>query len=247
MKALVTGGSAGLGQAFVARLLADGCDVVSLDRSTADGAANLFQINCDLGDREALDRTVPAIVTAGPYDLVIFNAGVNATGRFEDIPEDVQLRLLRINTEAPMVLAAALAGSGAMVRPSKMVFVSSLSHFTGYPGAAVYAASKDAIAIYARSIRRPLLRLGISVSCVFPGPLRTDHARRHAPENADASQRMPADDAARDILSAVRAGKATVILGKQARIVALAGRIAPRLVTWQMRRFIFEKLSATTW
>ena len=58
-----------------------------------------------------------------------------------------------------------------------VIFVSSLSHRTGYPGAASYAASKGAIAVYAGSIRKPFRRaLGVHVACAFPGPMKTEHA-----------------------------------------------------------------------
>ena len=84
-----------------------------------------------------------------------------------------------------MVICATLAARGALARGGHVVFISSLSHMTGYPGAASYAATKDAIAIYAKSIRRPFKRqLGVHVACAFPGPLRTGQAERHAPKGA---------------------------------------------------------------
>lgn len=247
MKVLVTGGSAGLGAAFVAVLLNEGANVVTVDRTLQQPRENLQHIDCDLADRDAVDQTLAAIVAAGPYDLAVFNAGVSATGRFVDIPLNAQLRLLRINTEAPIVTAAALARRDAMLSGSNMVFVSSLSHFTGYPGAAAYAASKDAIAVYAKSIRKPFRQLGITVSTAFPGPLRTAHAALHAPPDADAEQRMEPDVAARLILDDVRAGKHTIIPGRRAKAFALAGLLAPAFVTRQMRKLIFDRLTGPVW
>jgi short-subunit dehydrogenase len=106
--------------------------------------------------------------------------------------------VLRVNAEAPMVIAAALLESKHMhCSGAAMVFVSSLSHFTGYPGAASYAASKDALAIYARSMRKYAASKGVTlITVAFPGPLKTDHAERHSPEGADDSKRMDPGQAA---------------------------------------------------
>lgn len=247
MKAFITGGSAGLGHACCDELGKAGWDVVSLDRSDIPSTEHAIHVTCDLADRALLDLSIPAMVAAGPYDLVVLNAGASATGRFEDIPIEAQLRVLRINAEAPMVLASTLVREGAMKNPSAIVFISSLSHFTGYPGAAAYAASKDAIAVYAKSIRRPFARKGISVSVAFPGPLRTAHAERHAPPGADAARRMPADEAAKEIIAGALAGRPAIIPGSASRRFALAGRMFPSLVTAQMRRLVFNRLDGPVW
>lgn len=242
-KALVTGASAGLGRAMAERLAAAGHDVVGLDRDRPGPDAPFEHLPCDLADRHAVDGVISKLVQHGPFDWMVFNAGISATGAFEAIPPEAHARLLAVNAEAPMVLCARLAAAGALARGGRLVFVSSLSHFTGYPGAASYGASKDALAIYARSIRKPFARaLGVSVSVACPGPLRTGHAARHAPEGADASRRMVPDEAARRILAAAGRGGATITPGAAATAFALAGRIAPGPVTALMKRLIHDRL-----
>jgi NAD(P)-dependent dehydrogenase (short-subunit alcohol dehydrogenase family) len=242
-RALVTGGSGGLGRAMVERLLGLGCLVVSVDRAEIPPGAT--GIVCDLASREEVDRALPVIIGAGPYEVVVLNAGVSATGRFEAVPFEAYRRLMTVNAETPMVLAAALMRAGAATR--RMAFVSSLSHFTGYPGAAVYAASKDALAVYAKSVRKPFARNGVSVTLACPGPLRTQHAERHAPTGADPARRMEPADAARAILDATLAGRRFVAPGANARLAALAGTLFPGAMTRQMRRLIFERLERETW
>lgn len=242
-RALVTGGSAGLGRGMVERLLGLGYGVVSVDRFEASTGAT--GIVCDLASREEVDRALPVIVGAGPYEVVVLNAGVSATGRFEAVPFEVYRRMMTVNAETPMLMAAALMRAGAATR--HMAFVSSLSHFTGYPGAAVYAASKDALAVYAKSVRKPFANAGVSVTLACPGPLRTEHAERHAPAGADASRRMEPAVAARAILHATLAGKPFVAPGASAGLAVLAGRLFPGATTRQMRRLIFERLDRETW
>ena len=242
-KALVTGGSAGLGRAVCAHLLAEGWQVTSVDREPGTGHDGPDELRCDLSDREAVDALAPELARRGPFDLVVLNAGISATGRFEMIPADIHRRVLSVNAEAPLVLCAGLATAGALARGGTVIFVSSLAHQTGYPGASSYAASKGAVAVYARSIRKPFRdALGVNVACAFPGPLRTDHAARHAPEGSDASKRMLPETAARLILAGARRGRAVIFPGFGARLFATAGTLLPGPVTRLMRRIIFERL-----
>lgn len=243
-RALVTGGSHGLGRALVGLLLERGYEVVSVDR--ADGVpSGAMRIACDLADRHAVDRTMATIVAAGPYELAVFNAGVSATGRFEDMPLDAYRRMMTVNAETPLVMAASLMKARAVTR--HLCLVSSLSHFTGYPGAAVYAASKDVIAGYAKSVRKPFAALGVSVTLACPGPMRTDQAERHAPEGADAGRRMDPAAAAGAILDATLAGRRLVIPGRAPKLFALTGRLLPGAATRQMRRLILDRLSGPVW
>ncbi|MCO5058979.1 MAG: SDR family NAD(P)-dependent oxidoreductase [Rhizobiaceae bacterium] len=232
-RALVTGGSAGLGRAMVLDLEARGYDVVTVDRSEATPRPGSVDVRCDLSDRAEVDRVLPVLIAAGPFDVVFLNAGASATGRFEAIPFEAQRRILQLNAETPILMATALAGAGAL--RGGLCFVSSLSHFTGYPGASAYAASKDAIAVYAKSVRRPFAARGISVTLACPGPLATDHAARHAPPGANGSQRMDPERAARSIVDATLRGRRLVVPGLRAKLVASVGYVfpAPSRGAWQ--------------
>jgi short-subunit dehydrogenase len=242
-RALVTGGSAGLGAATVSWLQANNHDVVVLDRQRpVPGEVPVNYIGCNLASRTELDNALPELIAAGPYDLIFLNAGINATGRFEHINAREHIDVIRINAEAPMVIAARLFEAGAIKRGAAMVFVSSLSHFTGYPGAASYAASKDALAIYAKSMRRYAKTAGVTLTVAFPGPLNTNHAEQHAPEGTDASKRMDATEAAKLILADALAGRKTSIPGPANRLFSVIGRIAPKPVTALMRRLIYDRL-----
>ena len=249
MRALVTGASAGLGRAFTQRLIGEGWDVVGIDRSAAPAlGARHATLFTDLGDPAALDRCVEAATLRGPFDLVVLNAGISATGRFETIPLAVHLNVLTVDAEAPLVLVQGLLAADAIADGARLLFVSSLSHFSGYPGAASYAAGKDALAVYAASLRRALRRMPvhrgrrITVTTAFPGPLRTDHAARHAPPGSKAGRRMTPQDAAAAILAATFAGRARVVPGFANKAGAAMGRLAPAAMARLMRRVLYERL-----
>lgn len=242
-RAFVTGAAAGLGRAMAEQLAGAGWEVVGLDRDEG----MFVSIRADLADRPEVDRALEEAIAAGPYDLALLNAGISATGRFETIPLEAHRRVLAVNAEAPIVLANGLIRNGALQPGAGLVFVSSLSHFVGYPGAASYAASKSAVAIYARSIRKAMTARGYSVTLACPGPMRTAQAERHAPPDAKADKRMSAQTAAGAILKAAFAGRFLTVPGPSSRAASLFGRLAPGRATGMMRRLIFEKLDRDVW
>lgn len=249
-RALITGAANGLGRAFVETLLADGTevfavDVAKMDDLPHDNKLNRFTIN--LIHPNQVNALILNLKTHAPFDLIIHNAGVSATGKFEDIPPQAYDNLIQLNVRAPIQMTTQMAQAQMFAQPAHLVFISSLSHAVGYPGASVYAASKDALAIYAKSIRKPFGKSGVCVSCVFPGPLHTDHAERHAPKGARADKRMLPDIAAQLILKDVGRKKAKIYPGFPAKMAAFLGVISPKWMTNLMRKIMFEKLDKPVW
>ena len=249
MRVLITGAVEGLGRALCDACLARGDFVVALDNNKP-GLHSLTQAHVrqceghhlDLSDIAAVRRFLENDVTV-PFDLVILNAGISAAGPFETIEAATYQKLIAINATSPLLIASGLLRANALAKGGKMVFISSLSHDVGYPGAAVYAATKDAVAAYARSIEKPLRKAGQGVLTVFPGPLRTEHARRYAPDNSREHKRMDPKDAARMILKAANGNQTKLYPGLGAKLAGFAGRHAPSLMTSLMRKSIYEKLT----
>ena len=245
--ALITGGSMGLGKAFCDQLLAEGWSVTSIDRDIDKANIAVNSIKCDLANRAQRDAMLEGLKSHSLFDLVIMNAGVSATGKFEILPVEAHEKLILLNAETPMVIASYLAKNKMMSKTSHLVFISSLSHFVGYPGAASYAASKDVIATYAKSIKQSLSKLGITVSSAFPGPLRTQHAELHSPEGAIAEKRMSPELAASLILTDVFSGKGVILPGNAAKLFSWIGKLAPSTSARLMRKVIYEKSKKEVW
>lgn len=252
MKALITGAADGIGRALSFACGRADYDIVGIDidearaRQTAADldAAGIFNrfLQADLADGVQVANLVAQLSLHGPYDLVIHNAGISAVGRFAEIDPARQQAVIDINLTAPMLLTAGLLAHRQISANGTLVFISSLSHFAGYPGAAVYAATKDGIASYARSLRVGLAPQHVHVLTVFPGPTRTAHARRYSPDNSREHKRMSPEELASQILRAIQRRQWTLIPGIGNRLFALAGRIAPRLTEAVMRKTLYEKL-----
>jgi short-subunit dehydrogenase len=243
-KALITGASSGLGAAFADTLSSRGIGVLNLDIAQSPNHQTML---CDLGKSDGLNQVLVELQSLakaqGLFSHVILNAGISATGPFETLPVEAMLRVIRINSEAPMMIASYLLGNGLIAKGGQIILVSSLSHFTGYPGAAAYAASKSALAIFGASIRKAAKTRGVSVTVAFPGPLKTNHAARHAPDGAKASSRMEPMHAAELILRDAAQRKAQSVPGTQNKLASLGGRLLPNAMTNLMRRVIFERLT----
>ncbi len=250
----VTGAASGIGRALAAAYVAEGFEVVGVDRDE-NGLAAVAQelgepfsfIQVDLGERERLESLATQLAQGSPLDVFIHSAGINHVGAFVNSDLSRQRSVLEVNLSAPLLLTAHLLRQEVLKRGSSLVFISSLSHFVGYPGAAVYAASKSGLAAYARSLSVALAPREIHVLTVYPGPTRTPHAAKYSPGGASdkrlESRRMPPDVLAQKIVRAVRAKRPVLVPGLSNKVMASIGRLAPGVTGRVMRRAILDKLT----
>ncbi len=244
MTVIVTGAAHGLGRELALACAARSDAVLGVDR---DGDARADRVGVtplavDLRAGGAADRIVEHV--NDPVTAVFHSAGISGAGRFEDIDAGHHEHSVRLTFEVPVQLTRALLAAGVCAGDARHVFIGSLSTFTGYPGAVSYAASKDAIASFARSLDAALDD-EMSAHCAFPGPLRTDHAARYAPDNSPrtVARRQDPADAAAAILADVERGRRRIYPSAGARAFAVAGRVAPGLTNRVMRRSVYDRLT----
>ncbi|MBS12706.1 MAG: hypothetical protein CME19_14020 [Gemmatimonadetes bacterium] len=253
-RCLITGAAAGIGRALVDVFSGKGYEIVGVDvdprgveqtkRALSDrGVVSTFVV-ADLASSDGVSRCVECLVEMPPVDVVIHNAGISAVGRLPAVPLEDQLRVIDLNLTAPMALTASLLRDERVASGGSIVFVSSLSHYVGYPGASAYASTKDGIASYARSLRAELHSADIHVLTVFPGPTRTDHARRYSPDNSRESSRMDPERLAEMICDSVLRRRATLLPGLASRLAAFAGSWFPRTMERAMVSTILNRLDA---
>lgn len=179
-RALLTGATGGLGRAIAAALAGRGARLVlssrkgeELERMAAElpGSGHSVVV-ADLAEPGAAEKLAGE---AGAVELLVANAGLPASGLLEDFsPEQIE-RAVRVNLEAPMVLARALLpgirdGGGG----GHLVFVSSLAGKAASPRASLYNGTKFGLRGFALALREDLAGAGsgIGVSVVLPGFIR---------------------------------------------------------------------------
>lgn len=187
MRALVTGASAGIGEAYVQQLAAR-CDSMVLvarrqDRLEAlverlSGPCRFELVIADLASQEGQASVVETIRQGAALDLLVNNAGFSTLGPFVDSDLDKEIEMLRLHQEATLALSRAAlpamceGGSGALIN------VSSIGGLVEMPGVAVYGASKAFLVSFSRSLRAELRDSGVRVQCLCPGYTRTEiHSR----------------------------------------------------------------------
>lgn len=184
-RALVTGGSRGIGAAIAKRLAADGADVVITYAGNREGADATVAaitaegvkgkaIQADAADRAAVERSVAEAAEAlGGIDILVHNAGVATFAPLGPEAVDVYERTFGVNVEG--VLVGTAAALPHLSDGGRVILVSSVSADTaGFGGNSVYGASKAAVSMFARAWAHDLGARGILVNAIQPGPVDTD-------------------------------------------------------------------------
>jgi short-subunit dehydrogenase len=251
-QAVVTGAAEGIGRAVVEILGAHGYAITGVDvnaatamqtqRELAGRGLELAFLQGDLSQMAELDRIAARLAEGPAIDVLVHNAGINCVGAFGQSDLARQQAVLDVNLRAPLHLTAALLRAGKVARGGTLVFVSSLSRYVSYPGAAVYGASKDGLASYARSLGAALAPQGIHVLVVYPGPTRTAHARRYSPNNRREHRRMAPEVLAAAIYRAIERRQRRLVPGLGNQLFAFAGRWLPGPVEWVMKKTLYDKL-----
>ncbi|WP_168224682.1 SDR family oxidoreductase [Rhodoferax aquaticus] len=237
-RTLVTGATAGIGQALALQLAQAGVPVLALGRNAQrlqalqDSHALIATVVCDLADVASLPAQAAQWVTRYP-DLacVIHNAGVQDNVRMDDAGYDAdQLRTeVDINLVAPMVLTQALLPHLQSKQQAWVVNITSGLGFVPKRTSAVYSATKAGLHLFSEGLRVQLQ--GSSVRVVEAVMPLVDTAMTQGRGTGKIS---PAQ-AASEVIAGLHKGHATVWVGK-ARAVPLLQRFAPRVLARIMQR-----------
>jgi short-subunit dehydrogenase len=174
---LLTGATGGLGRAIAASLAGRGAKLI-LSGRRADALEALAAelpgeghrvLEADLADPGAAERLA---AEAGEVDALIANAGLPGAGLLTDFSPEQLSRALRVNLEAPMLMARALYPAMVERGSGHLVFVSSLSGKVASPRTSIYNATKFGLRGFALGLRTDLSPRGVGVSLVSPGFIR---------------------------------------------------------------------------
>jgi short-subunit dehydrogenase len=187
-KALLTGATGGLGRATAKALAARGATLILSGRKAEALEALAAELPGDDHRAVVSDLAQPGAAEklaaeAGPVDILVANAGLPGTGRLPDYSSEQLLGTLRVNLEAPMMLARAVEPAMLEKGSGHMVFISSLSGKSATPLSSVYNATKFGLRGFALGLRADLDPVGIGVSIVSPGTIR--EAGMYADSGAD--------------------------------------------------------------
>jgi NAD(P)-dependent dehydrogenase (short-subunit alcohol dehydrogenase family) len=244
-RAVVTGGSRGLGFALARELRAQGANVAICARgerqlyaAQAKLGEDVLALPCDVSDRTQVEAFLDEV---GPVDVLVNNAGVISVGPWQTQTNDDFREMLDIQLWG--VLNTTLAVLPSMVERGggRIANVTSIGGKISVPWLLPYCTAKFAAVGFSEGLRAELAGTGVKVTTIVPGLMRTgsflaayfkgDRAALEyslfTPLSATPATTVSAERAARRIVTAIRRGDPEVTLGLHAKLAARGNGLAP--------------------
>jgi NAD(P)-dependent dehydrogenase (short-subunit alcohol dehydrogenase family) len=189
-----TGSQIGYGKGIVEVLAKEGCNIVSADmdlegaKKTAAAAKALgvkaIALKTNVSDKSSVEEMIKAAIAEFKnIDILINNAGASSSpGPFIE-KTDVQINAdIDINLRGCINCCKSILGHMIARKSGKIINISSCGAKTGGSGVAVYCAAKAGVMVFTKSLAAEVIKLGINVNCIAPGPGRTGFALQAPPE-----------------------------------------------------------------
>ena len=188
VRALVTGGSGGIGAAICRRLGKAGhfvyvhahrglasADTIAADIVGAGGGARAVQF--DVTDGAATSAAIEALLEDGPIQILVNNAGVHDDAVFPGMSPEQWRRVIDVSINGFYNVTQPLMLPMIRTRWGRIISISSVSALTGNRGQVNYAAAKGALNAATKALSLEVASRGITVNAVAPGIISTQMAQ----------------------------------------------------------------------
>ncbi len=230
MKALITGGSSGIGLEMAKLLSEKGCTVFIAARNkdmlkkAAEQIKNCHTVAVDLSRQE---KCIELHDKIKDIDILINNAGFGAWGEFVNTDMDNELNMIDLNIKAVHILTKLYLKDFMAKDRGHILNVSSLAAFGSGPLMAAYYGTKAYVYKLTTAINEELRmkKSNVRVSVFCPGPVDTGFNRRAGVKFS--VKPLTAEYAAKYCIDRMLKGDMTIIPGRMSRLTALLSKVAP--------------------
>jgi uncharacterized protein len=255
--ALVTGASAGIGEAIARELASRGHGVtlvarreerlraLAADLSHTHGVRT-EAIAADLGNAAARERLATQIEGLGlQVEVLVNNAGFGTAETVTDLDRERLVAMLRLNCEALLDLQARYLPEMVARGQGAVINIASTAAFQPIPGTATYAATKAFVLSLSEAVHEELKGTGVTLTAVCPGPVRTEFTQVAGIEQAE--EQLPgvfwtsSEAVAKAAVDAAENGKRAIVPGLFNRATALTGQHTPRMLVLPLAKRLWRR------
>ncbi len=187
-RALVTGGSGGIGSAICRRLAADGLHVIvhanrnlasaqSLCQELKDKGGSAQAVQFDVADHDATRSALEALLEDGAIQVLVNNAGIHDDAVFPGMQPEQWHRVIDVSLHGFFNVTQPLSMPMIRSRWGRIISISSIAGITGNRGQTNYAAAKGALHAASKSLALELATRGITVNAVAPGIISSEMSK----------------------------------------------------------------------
>ena len=231
--AIITGASAGIGQASALALAKEGAQLVltarreeRLQRLVAEveslGSSAIYIAGDASTEDTAREAVARAMSTFGRIDMLINNTGIGNYKNLVDTSVDDYDQMMDVNVRSTFLFTHHAVPVMLQQRSGLILIISSMAGVYGFPGQAVYCATKFAQVGFAQGLDRELRPHGIKVGTICPGGVKTEFAigKGRTEESVAKSEMLEAEDVAQAILFACTQPAGSRVIQIQMRTMA---------------------------
>ncbi len=189
-RALVTGGSRGIGRSIVERLCEEGYKVINFDLHASTSLLNNEEHHTvDVSDEASLVSNLQKALRSGPITRLVNNAGIVYPNTIDNVSGDDMRTVMDVNVVSSVVCAKALIPGMQAVGSGRIVNISSRAAL-GKSARIAYASSKAALHGFSKALALEVAANNITVNAVSPGPIATELFEKVNPPGAPATQKI---------------------------------------------------------
>ena len=254
---IVTGGSSGIGKAFIEHVWKLNPEVVicNLSRRTPNFFSNKLkprQVCVDLSDAEALARATDEVTqflrggAAKGKAMLVNNSGFGGYGRVDELGREHQLEMIDVNVRAVVDLTARLLPV-LRERGGAVVNIASTAAFQPTAHMATYGATKAFFLHWSLALNEELRGSGVRSLAVCPGPTATEFFKRAGLKQGAVSDRwgQTVDDVVNESLRALAKGRAQVVCGWSNWFMATVASRLPKPLAARIGAALLVKFRAS--
>ncbi len=184
-RAVITGGSRGIGADIVRTFLKNGAEVHYFSRSPGDSTDEFAELArehdtsvrhhpVDVADETAVDAAVKEVLDEGPLDVLVNNAGVTRDGLVMRMKLEDWDAVMNVNLRSAFLCSRAVSRAMIRQRKGSIINITSIVGVIGNGGQANYASSKAGLIGLTKSLARELASRSVRVNAIAPGFIQTD-------------------------------------------------------------------------